>query len=280
MRWLRENLRAVLLAIGVHVAIALPLLFAFDFGRSPAQAMMASAIPAQAISAEEFDRPKREAEARRQEELAQKELARKRKAAEEARRKAEEEQRKQAEAEAQQKKEAEARRQAELEAKKKAEEEARRKAEAEAKRKAEEEARRKAEAEAKRKAEEDARRKAEAKAQAEREAELREAMQAEEQRQAAIAAGKQEEWTSMLLAKAYRYFNPPFNAGSDFYCSVEVRLIPGGDVASVRTTKCDSEQLQRAAENAVWKSAPFPMPSDPSVFSRNVTFVFVPPDTE
>lgn len=245
MRWWRENFRAVLLAIGVHIVIALPLLVALDFGRSPAQEMMATAIPAEAISAEEFDRPKREVEIRR-------------KAEEEARRKAEEE----------------ARRQAEEETKRKAA------AEAEARRQAEEEAKRKAAAEAKRKAEEEARRRREAEAKAEREADMHAAMQAEAERLAAIRAGKQDQWIAMMQQTARRYFSPPLNAGSDFFCAVEVRLIPGGDVASVQARKCDSEQLARVAENAIWKAAPFPMPQDPSVFERNVTFEFVPPDTE
>ena len=107
---------------------------------------------AEEIRAEEEEaRRKAEEEARRK---AEEEEAR-RKAEEEARRKAEEE-------EARRKAEEEARRKAEEEeARRKAEEEARRKAEEEACRKAEEEARRKAEEEARQKAEEEARRKAE-----------------------------------------------------------------------------------------------------------------------
>ena len=269
----------------VHLAILAPMVIALDFPHKRAD-IMASAIPAVAISAEDFDRPRREAQARAQREAEQRqreqeaqrqrELQAERERQEQARREREAEQRRQAEvAEAARHKAAEEQRKADAEA-------ARRKA-AEEQRKAEAEAARRKAAEEQRKAEKEAARRkaeAEAKLQAEREAALQAEIAAEQSRISAIRAGKLDEWIAMMQQKAERYFSPPLNAGNDFYCEVAVRLIPGGDVASATTRKCDSEQLARAAEAAIWKAAPFPMPSDPSVFERNVTFIFDSPETE
>ncbi|MDX1453940.1 MAG: cell envelope integrity protein TolA [Gammaproteobacteria bacterium] len=278
----QENLHAFLAAAGVHLVILAPMVIALESTRQHAD-IMATAIPAVAISAEEFDRPRREAEAREKAEAARREKEREaaRQRELQAQREADEQARRQREAEQQRQAEEAARLEAAADKQRRAEEEARRKA-AEEQRRAEEAARRKA-AEEKRQAEaEAARRRAEeeARLRAEREADMQAEIAAEQSRLAAIRAGKLDEWIAMMQQKAERYFSPPLNAGNDFYCEVAVRMIPGGDIASATTGTCDSEQLARAAEAAIWKAAPFPMPSDPSVFERNVTFIFDSPETE
>ena len=256
----------------VHVAIAAAFVVTIEATAPDVQQASVETIKATVIDQADIDAAR---EAKAAEERRQREAERQRREAEaERRRQAELEEKRKAEAERQRKAEAERQRQAELEAKRKAEEEARRKAEAEAKRKAEEEARRQAEAEAKRKAEEEARRKAEAAARARREAEMEAAMQAEQDRLAAIKAGKQDEWISRMRGKAYRYFSPPPSVAKGEKCTVETRIAPGGAVLSARASGCGNELLARAAENAVLKADPLPMPEDPSVFERNIDFIF------
>ena len=65
----------------------------------------------------------------------------------------------------------------------------------------------------------------------------------------------------------------------DYYleCVVLVEQIPGGDVVGVRIGECNAEGLvRRSIEAAVYKSSPLPLPSNPSLFERNLRFTFKP----
>ncbi len=58
-----------------------------------------------------------------------------------------------------------------------------------------------------------------------------------------------------------------------------VRQIPGGEIADVQVGACNaSPVVQRSIVNAVYKAAPLPEPADPSLFERNLRFVFQPED--
>jgi colicin import membrane protein len=178
----------------------------------------------------------------------------------------------------------EAKRKAEAEAKRKAEEEARRKAEAEAKRKAEEEAKRKAEAEAKRRAEAEAKRKAEGEAkQKAAEQALQEQLAAERaQLDAARERANQgvvAEYTAAIKQKVQRNWIQPPASGSGLSCTVQVRLIPGGDVASVQIVRSSGDPtFDRSVEAAVYRAAPLPLPPDTVLFDRfrELQFIFSP----
>lgn len=268
----------------VHALIAAGFLVSFRMF-VPAQTPQPSGEVIQAVTVDaEAMRAREQAkieEARRAEEARQAELRRQREAAEAQRRR--EEQARQAELRRQEEQrrkaaEAEARRKAEAEEarRKAAEEEARRKAEAERLRQ-EEEARRRAEEEARRKAEaERKRREAEEAARRQREAELRQQLEAEEQRFAAIQSGKQAEWVSAIQSKVMRNWSPPPNLADKFYCEFDVRQIPGGEVVSVNSVRCDNDVLRRSAEAAIWKASPLPPPPDPSLFDQYVTVKFQP----
>ena len=191
---------------------------------------------------------------------------RKRRAAEEARRKAEAERKRRAAEEARRKAEAErkrraaeeARRKAEAERKRRAAEEARRKAEAERKRRAAEEARRKAEAERKRRAAEEARRKAEAEQRARRLATL------------------QQRYVASIRAHVERAWRRPPGVQSSDQCLVEVRQTPEGRVTDVRTLRCSGDEaFRRSVEDAVWRADPLPTAPDPAVFDRIIQFEFI-----
>ena len=62
-------------------------------------------------------------------------------------------------------------------------------------------------------------------------------------------------------------------------CTLEVKLIPGGEVVSVRTVKSSGDPLfDRSVELAIYKSSPLPVPKDKRLFEhfRKLTFVYVP----
>ncbi len=213
---------------------------------------------------------KQQAEAERKRKLEQETRA---KAAAEQKRKEEDAARKQAEAE-QQRKQEEARKQAEAEQKRK-EEEARKKAAAEQQRK-EEEARKKAEAEAEQKRREEAARK-------QAEEELQGRLAAE---QAAETAQRQSamdriinEYVGRIRDKVTRNWIQPPGSGSGLSCTVEVSLIPGGDVTSAKIVRSSGNAaFDRSVEAAVFRASPLPVPRDPEVMGqfRSLRFEFKP----
>lgn len=137
--------------------------------------------------------------------------------------------------------------------------------------------------EAKRKMEEKQRREAEEK---QRRAEEQKALQAqlaaEQQR---LEAAKQRlgqqaiaKYTDLIKQKVAR--NWLMQPGwQKLHCTVQVRLIPTGDVADVQVVATSGDPaFDRSVETAVRKAAPLPLPSDPGLFEemRTITFVFDP----
>ena len=204
-------------------------------------------------------------------------------------------------AEAKKKAEAEKKRKAELAAKKKVEEDKKRKAEAERKRKEEEkrkaEAERKRVAEEKRKAEAELKRKEEAqrKAEAERKRKQEEARRkAAEQElnarlaaeQARMAAQRQSamqrminEYGQYIKEKVQRSWIRPPGSGSELSCTVEVRLIPSGEVIDAQIVRSSGNPaFDRSVESAVFKASPLPVPPDSEVMEqfRSLRFEFKP----
>jgi colicin import membrane protein len=151
-----------------------------------------------------------------------------------------------------------------------------RKAEAEAKRKAE--AKQKAEAEAKRKAEAEAKQKAEA--EAKRKAEAEAALQAQlAAEQEARAQGVVAEYVAYIQEKVERNWLRPAGSPAGLSCIVQVKLIPGGDVAGVRIVQGSGDRVfDRSVESAVYKASPLPLPPETALFTyfREINFVFKP----
>jgi len=285
-----------------HLALLAVLVFSLDWSPAPSIARKPAPIQAVAIDAHrldaEIEHKKQLEEARRlkqrQAEAARKKaLAEKQRKVEEARRKAEADKRRKAEQK--KKAEAEKRRQAAM-AHKKAEAEKRRraeqkkKAEAEKKRRAEaarkkalaekqrkaEEARRKAEAEKQRRAEE-ARKKAAA------EREMRERLAAEQERLRAQRESAMQrivdQYGLYIKEKVQRSWIRPSGSNASLSCSVNVRLIPGGEVVDVKIVRgSGNEAFDRSVEAAVFRASPLPVPKDPEVMEkfRSITFEFNP----
>jgi colicin import membrane protein len=189
---IRENPRAVMYAVLMHLILLALLVFSLDWTpkvshppgiKVPIEAQLVDQRQLDAIAEKKRAEQQKIEDARRQAELAeQRKVEAQRKAEQEAKQKAEQAARQKAEAERKRKAELAAKKKAELEAKQKAEQAAKQKAAAEAKKKAEAEAKKKAAAEAKQKAAAEAKRKAE-------EAQRREAEQAL-QSQLAASAGQ------------------------------------------------------------------------------------------
>ena len=308
----RERPRAFVYAVLVHLALLAVLVFSLDWAPTikpsasknpaPVQAVVVDAakLDAEVQRQKKLDEQKQRAEEEKLKRIEEQARAAEKKRVEEEKRIAElknqQEQRKKAEAEAKRKaeaaavaKKAEAEKQRKAEAEKKRLAEEKRKADAEAKRKEAE--KRKAEAEKKRQEEE--RRKAEAEKQR-REEEARKAAEAE--MQARLAAEQErlttqrrsamqrmvDEYVLYIQEKVERSWIRPPSSGRELSCTVEVRLIPSGEVIDAQIVRSSGDAaFDRSVEAAVFKASPLPVPPDPEVMEqfRSLRFEFNPGTT-
>jgi len=287
---IRENPRAVFYAVLMHLVLLTLLIVGLDWTPSITRPGAPKAIQAQLVDPHRLEaiEERKQAEQRQAEEEARRkaEAERKKQAEAEAQRKAEAERKQKAEAEAKRKAEAERKQKAEAEAKRKAEAERKQKAEAEAKRKAEVERKQKAEAEAKRKAEAERKQKAEAEAKRKAEAEAKRKAEAEQALQSQLAAeqearaqGVVAEYVAYIQEKVERNWLRPAGSPAGLSCIVQVKLIPGGDVAGVRIMQGSGDPVfDRSVESAVYKASPLPLPPESALFTyfREINFVFKP----
>ncbi len=294
-RKLSRPVRAVVLAILVHVAVGALLGLSLRFQPKTVQPGVAKPVQAIVIdrSAIEAEKKKAEEKKRKAEEKKQKEAEARRKKEAEKKRKAEEKKQKVAEA----KRKAEAEKKRKVEEKKRKDAAAKKKKEAEKKRKAKEkkrkeaEAKRKVEAEKKRKAEEKKRKQAEAKRkkEAEKKRKAREKKKREEaERRAAEEARHREEQEAYSALRALvgeikgkiedNWSNRMACGGQEVTISVKVAL--SGEVESVQVLGgIADDACRRSAEYAVWKASPLPFPDNPRYYKwldTEIQFIFRP----
>ena len=100
---------------------------------------------------------------------------------------------------------------------------------------------------------------------------------AEEQRLAAMAAGDEQRWAYAIQQQVTRNWIRPASTVENLECVVDVRQLPGGEVVNVTIVSCNGDAaVRRSIEAAVYKASPLPAPDDPSIFQRNLQFIFKP----
>jgi len=298
----RENPRAVIYAVLMHLVLLLLLVFSLDWtpkaikpgSNKPIQAQLVDVSKLKAIEEKkqaEQQRIKEETRKLEQQKLRKAEAERnkkleqdkKRKAEAERTKKAEQEKKRKVEAERTKKAEQEKKRKAEADRTKKAEQEKKRKAEVERKKKAEQEKKRKAEAERKKKVEQEKQRKAEAERKKKAEAEAARRKEAEQALQAQLAEEQAQHALSQYIphiqAKIQRNWLRPPGSSAGLSCMILVKLIPGGEVVDAKVVRSSGDPLfDRSVETAVLKASPLPLPQDTAMFKhfREIQFVFIP----
>jgi len=282
----RENPRAVIYAVLMHVGLLMLLVFSLDW--TPKSVKPGTTRP---IQAELVDMSKqREIEAQKRADKAAKEKAAKDKAVKEKAAKDKAVKEKAAKDKAAKDKAAREKAAKDKAARDKAvkekaakEKAARDKAAKEkaAKEKAAKEkaAKEKAEAERKQKAEQEAKRRAEAEAARQREAE--QALQAQLAEEAAQARAQSalSEFIPYIQDKVQNNWLRPAGSPPGLSCVIQVTLIPGGDVVGTRVVQSSGNALfDSSVERAVQKASPLPLPNDPALFKyfREINFRFVP----
>jgi len=100
---------------------------------------------------------------------------------------------------------------------------------------------------------------------------------AEEER--ARAQSALAEFIPYIQDKIQRNWLRPPGSPAGLSCLVKVRLIPGGDVASVSVIRSSGDSVfDRSVEQAVRKASPLPLPQDAKLFThfREINFNFDP----
>jgi colicin import membrane protein len=112
---------------------------------------------------------------------------------------------------------------------------------------------------------------------AERKAQLDRELSIEQNRLEALRSGALTRYTFALGRKIENNWIQPASADKGISCVVNVRQLPGGEVISVAVETCNGdESVRRSVEAAVYKASPLPDPEDPSLFERNLRFIFEP----
>lgn len=181
------------------------------------------------------------------------------------------------------KREQEIKRQAEIQRKKAEEERKKKEAEEERKRKAEEERKRKEEEERKKKEEERKRKEEERKRKEEEQRRLKQMMEdelsreAEARAEAARIGEVQKTWAQQLNEHIRsRWLRPP-GLPQGLRCQVRIEILPNGEVVAVTIIRSSGNPaFDVSVENAVYKSSPLPLPSDPKAFERVLEPIFTP----
>jgi colicin import membrane protein len=240
-RFVRDNPKAVIFAVFVHVAFALALIFSLD-GKTPTPVV---APDVKIVKARVIDEAKIKKERQRKEAIKRKKEQQK-KAAEQKKREA---RKREAKRKAEQKRKREQEKQR-LAQKKKQQAEARKK---------------KLAAEKKRKTEE-LRKKREEQERQTRIAELQkqiEQEEAERKRQAQRVALQKEvdRYRALIKQAISNKWRIPVSARKGQECILKLRLIPSGEVISVEVIKSSGDTIyDRSVEAAVFKASPLPLP--------------------
>ncbi len=270
LKELRNNPRALALAVAVHVALIAALLVSLDWTHKPAPIAAVATVQATVVDETKVRAEQEklnEAERRKQKEERQR-LQQLQQEAERAKQAREQEQQrlKQLEQETEQARRERAQEQQRLAQETAGKDEQRRLAELEEKRNIEAE---------KKRQEEQARREQQLKNQlaAEEQAAVQQAREGEDQR---IIA----QYISLIEQKVKRNWHKPASATAGMSCTVRVRLLPGGEVSDARVVVSSGDELfDRSVESAVYRASPLPLPPDAVLFDkyfRDLNFIFRP----
>ena len=89
-------------------------------------------------------------------------------------------------------------------------------------------------------------------------------------------------YKSRIKDSITRQWRIPATVRSGMRCEIMVRLLPGGEVASVKITKSSGDAaFDQSVEEAVYNAAPLPVPGiETGLFDefREIEFVFDPED--
>lgn len=112
---------------------------------------------------------------------------------------------------------------------------------------------------------------------AERQRQLDVELAAEANRLEAMNAGELAVYRFAIMQQLRRNWIEPASVVADLECVVKVSQLPSGEVTAVSIGTCNGDDsVKRSIVAAVQKASPLPLPSNPSLFDRNLTITFRP----
>ena len=96
---------------------------------------------------------------------------------------------------------------------------------------------------------------------------------------AARSASEVDKYKALIRQQVSRNWSRPLGVPKGLQCVVNVHLTPSGEVLAATVVRSSGNPLfDRSVENAVYKSAPLPLPQDPTLFDnfRVIEFLFNP----
>lgn len=115
---------------------------------------------------------------------------------------------------------------------------------------------------------------AKARAEARRKTQLQQELAAEQARQDSRALGN---WEAAIQQKVVQNWNKLPSTPPDLDCFIKITQLPSGQVTGAVMQNCNGDQaVQQSIITAVRKASPLPLPADPGVFQREITFEFQP----
>ena len=104
---------------------------------------------------------------------------------------------------------------------------------------------------------------------------LQEEIAGEEKARDARLAGLNQQYVALIKQKVTNNWISPPSTPDNLQCTVMVTQVPGGDVTNVDIGDCNGDDAVRESiRTAVYRASPLPPPPDPSLFDRNLKFVF------
>ena len=95
------------------------------------------------------------------------------------------------------------------------------------------------------------------------------------ERETTRVAGVVDKYSIIMQQKVNRNWIKPTNSAIGLESSLRVELLPSGDVKSVKTIKgSGNKYFDRSAENAIYKAAPFTLPTDLTARAEFNIFIF------
>lgn len=94
---------------------------------------------------------------------------------------------------------------------------------------------------------------------------------------AASQSGEMARYKALIQQRVQYNWRQPKSATAGVECQVSVQQLPNGEVVDVKVKSCSGDGLfQRSVVDAVYAASPLPLPQDPRLFDRNLTFNFRP----
>ena len=104
---------------------------------------------------------------------------------------------------------------------------------------------------------------------------LQDEIAGEEKSRDARLASLNQRYMALIQQKVHNNWNPPPTTPDDLKCTVLVTQVAGGTVTNVQVPSCNGDDaVVQSIVTAVYRSSPLPAPPDPSLFDRNLKFIF------